>query len=52
MVSVPQPRLKKYRVLVGISFRGQYAAPGELVELLSGEAEWMLADGVVEAVED
>ena len=40
---------KSYRVLVGINFRDQRAEPGELVDdLLPGEAEWMLADGVIE----
>jgi hypothetical protein len=52
MVYVPRQPLKTYRVLVGISFREQRGEPGDVVELLPGEAEWMLADGVVEAVED
>ena len=41
---------KRYRVKVGISFRDQRAEPGDVVELLPGEAEWMLADGVIEPV--
>ena len=48
MVSVPRQPVKSYRVLVGINFREQRAEPGDIVELLPGEAEWMLADGVIE----
>ena len=53
MVSVPlqptKPTTKKYRVLVGINYRDQRAEPGDVVsDLTAGEAEWMLADGVIE----
>lgn len=42
---------KRYRVNVGISYRDQRAEPGDIVDdLLPGEAEWMLADGVIEEV--
>ena len=50
MVSVPrQPANPSYRVLVGINYRDRRAGPGDVVDdLLPGEVEWMLADGVIE----
>lgn len=39
----------RYKVLVGINYRDKRAEPGDTVDdLTSGEAEWMLADGVIE----
>jgi hypothetical protein len=49
MVSVRRQPVKSYRVLAGISYREQRAEPGDIVDnLLPGEVEWMLADGVIE----
>lgn len=58
MVSVPrQPTSpttsRSYKVLVGINYRGQRAEPGDIVsDLLPGEVEWMLADGVIEVTKN
>ena len=45
---MPRQPTRSYRVLIGINFRDQRAEPGDIVELLPGEVEWMLADGVIE----
>jgi hypothetical protein len=49
MVSVRRQPAKSYRVLAGINYRDQRAEPGDIVDnLLPGEVDWMLADGVIE----
>lgn len=42
---------KSYKVLVGINYGDKRAEPGDIVDdLPAGAAEWMLEDGIVEAV--
>lgn len=41
--------MARYKVNVGINYRGKRAEPGVVVDdLKPGEAEWMLRDGVIE----
>ena len=43
---------KVYVVKVGINYRDRRAEPGDVIsDLKAGEAEWMLADGVIEEVD-
>jgi hypothetical protein len=51
MRSVPRQRTDSYLVKVGINYRDRRAEPGDVVsDLLPGEVEWMLADGMIEEV--